>query len=556
MNTIMDDTLTAPVNATTVNSNMLNSDFLKEEATYGVEDIDMHVYEEAVSQKLSLIPLTSGKILISKDTLEQHFNIVQSLKAKIREDGTRLASVKVTNQEEVDRLVSLAEERRGKADKATDKKDIYEAKVEFLKLMQKGVDHNASDVQLVLGKSLVVNYIVDKRIRPDLRQVRERDIGRRMILQAVNTNRGGGDLNYDTPQSIKLKVTVKDEQKLDRNIQLRGEKVPIEIEGVENALLLVVRLVKTETPLSLEKLNVDLPLQHAFKRSLLKSKGMILVTGPTSSGKTTLLGGAMHHFPKDLPARTIEDPVELKLHDISENIVQMSQPKEYWDEYLLSILRLAPKLIMLGEIRSLNQADTLIAATMTGHITVSTMHTNSAIGIIDRFLDMGVKLEDITAPGLLELLVATRLVPKTCHHCALEFSEIDEDKQTQIRNVFDEEHIGKLLFANTESIACKRHAKPEACTCSGGIKGVVGISEFITPTNAMIDFVRQHKTVGLENWLRERGWKSMNDIAKYKCKQGLVDPFMAAYEVEGLLEKAEYDPSFHQVFSFYDEVHI
>ncbi|MBF4432888.1 hypothetical protein EA848_25590, partial [Vibrio anguillarum] len=108
-------------------------------------------------------------------------------------------------------------------------------------------------------------------------------------------------------------------------------------------------------------------------------------------------------FPKDLPARTIEDPVELKLHDISENIVQMSQPKEYWDEYLLSILRLAPKLIMLGEIRSLNQADTLIAATMTGHITVSTMHTNSAIGIIDRFLDMGVKLEDITAPGLLEL---------------------------------------------------------------------------------------------------------------------------------------------------------
>ncbi|ATC60176.1 GspE/PulE family protein [Vibrio anguillarum] len=556
MNTILDDTLTAPVSATTVNSNMLNSDFLKEEASYGVEDIDMHVYEEAVSQKLSLIPLTSGKILVSKDTLEQHFKLVQSLKAKIREDGTRLASVKVTNQEEVDRLVSLAEERRGKADKANDKKDIYEAKVEFLKLMQKGVDHNASDVQLVLGKSLVVNYIVDKRIRPDLRQVRERDIGRRMILQAVNTNRGGGDLNYDTPQSIKLKVTVKDEQKLDRNIQLRGEKVPIEIEGVENALLLVVRLVKTETPLSLEELNVDLPLQHAFKRSLLKPKGMILVTGPTSSGKTTLLGGAMHHFPKDLPARTIEDPVELKLHDISENIVQMSQPKEYWDEYLLSILRLAPKLIMLGEIRSLNQADTLIAATMTGHITVSTMHTNSAIGIIDRFLDMGVKLEDITAPGLLELLVATRLVPKTCHHCALEFSEIDEDKQTQIRNVFDEEHIGKLLFANTESIACKRHAKPEVCTCSGGIKGVVGISEFITPTNAMIDFVRKNKTVGLENWLRERGWKSMHDIAKYKCEQGLVDPFMAAYEVEGLLEKAEYDPSFHQVFSFYDEVHL
>ncbi|WP_194549629.1 hypothetical protein, partial [Vibrio anguillarum] len=96
------------MSATTVNSNMLNSDFLKEEASYGVEDIDMHVYEEAVSQKLSLIPLTSGKILVSKDTLEQHFKLVQSLKAKIREDGTRLASVKVTNQEEVDRLVSLA----------------------------------------------------------------------------------------------------------------------------------------------------------------------------------------------------------------------------------------------------------------------------------------------------------------------------------------------------------------------------------------------------------------------------------------------------------------
>lgn len=535
---------------------------------YNTGDIDLSLFKRISSQEAPIVPLRSGLLVVSEDNFRAHYEALSKIKNDLirnnlknsNDKSTQTKDVnvafKLVSSDEYDLLSSSAlEQRNYEADDENAIKKTADAEVAFNNLVQKGFNNNATDIQLVLGHTLVVNYIVDKRIRPDLRTSRSPDIGDRLISQAINMNPGGGDINYDSPQSLNFKVEVKDQDNTIKRIQLRGEKVPIEIDGVKNALGMVIRLVKTEIPQTLEVLGVEEPIRKAFKRALLKPKGMILVTGPTSSGKTTLLAGALHYFPKDLTGRTIEDPVELKLHDINENIIQMSQPKERWSEYLESILRLAPKMILLGETRNLKQASTLIEATMTGHITLSTLHTNSAIGIIDRFLDMGVPLEDITAPKLLELLVATRLVPKTCQFCALTFDELSISEQAAINDAL-EEGVDKstLRFANKNQVACKSHASPSTCHCSFGVKGMVGITEFITPTPAMTDYIRKNKTVGLENWLRERGWLSMKDIAIYKARMGLIDLFLASGEIENLLQKDVYDPKFHDEYDFYSNV--
>ncbi len=522
------------------------------EKLYEHAQVDYELFSSYYRDGLPILPLVDGTLLITEEGLSENFEKAQKAKSDLIHAGSHNARLQVIDQDEYDQMASQAEERRSSTGASKDGDAQYAAREEFIKIVQKGYNYNASDIQLVLGHNLVVNYIVDKRIRRDLRTVKPADIGSRLISQAINTNKGGGDINYDSPQSVPLKVTVKTKKNLDKRIQLRCEKVPIEIDGASQPLGLVIRLVKTEKPETLEDMGVDTPIINAFKHALVQPKGMIVVSGPTSSGKTTLLGGSIHYFPKDLTGRTIEDPVELKLNEINENIMQMSQPKERWDEFLMSILRLAPKLILLGETRSLLQAETLISATMTGHITMTTLHTNSAIGTIDRFLDMGVPLEDLTAPDLLKLLVATRLVPKTCQSCALTFDEISSDKQKVVLNAIGEAVDTSLLrFANVDSVPCSAHSSPSSCVCNEGVKGMVGIAEFITPTEAMTNYIRQNKTVGLEQWLRERGWMSMRDVALHKVKKGYVDPFLCSAEIEGLLHKKEADPDFHDVYSYY-----
>ncbi|MEZ8241023.1 MULTISPECIES: GspE/PulE family protein [Vibrio] len=525
----------------------------KLETTYALSDIDMAKYLTFAADEIPIIPLRSAVLVMTKESLKLHNDIARKLKLELIESGQTKAKFKIVTQEDFDALMTTAEESKAiHSVNRNSEETTAVAKREFEKIVQKGYDVNASDIQFVLGHDLVVNYIVDKRVRSNLRIVKGQEMGDRLISQAINTNKGGGDINYDSPQSIPFKANVKDKDNHTKRIQLRAEKVPIVIDGVENALGLVIRMVKTETPLTLDQLNADAPVKSAFKKAFNKPQGMTLVTGPTSSGKTTLLGGALYYFPQDLTARTLEDPVELKLNEINPNIMQMSQPKEKWDEFLSSILRLAPKLIMLGETRTLMQAETLIQATMTGHITVSTLHTNSAIGIIDRLLDIGVPLEDLTTPKLLELLVATRLAPKTCQKCALVFEEISAERQAIVKQVMgDLKDYSQLRFANIEQTPCLASQQPKACVCTNGVKGMVGITEFIKPTLAMTDFIRKNKTTGLETWLRERGWVSMKDVAIFKAKKGEIDIFMAASEIDGLLEEEEYDPHFHDIYSYY-----
>lgn len=194
---------------------------------------------------------------------------------------------------------------------------------------------------------------------------------------------------------------------------------------------IVMRVLDMSSSLTeIHKLGFSVRNEDYFRRSIHKAYGVVLLTGPTGSGKTTTLYSALAHLNReDVNVITIEDPVEYQLPGI--NQVQVNTVSGLtFARGLRSILRQDPNIIMVGEIRDAETAEIVVRAAMTGHLVLSTLHTNSAVNSISRLIDMGV--EPFLIASAVNAIVAQRLVRKICPHCA-EAYEPPEDEAVQLR---------------------------------------------------------------------------------------------------------------------------
>ena len=174
-----------------------------------------------------------------------------------------------------------------------------------------------------------------------------------------------------------------------------------------------------ERPLTLDELNAP----EIFKRIIKREKGLILVTGPTGSGKSTTLYASLHEINSvDKKIITVEDPVEYKLKGIQQVQVNPKVGLTFADA-LRSILRQDPDIIMIGEIRDLETLEIAIKAAMTGHLVLSTLHTNDAVSAISRMLDMGADAF-LVATALIGV-EAQRLVKTICPYCKTTYKPAD-----------------------------------------------------------------------------------------------------------------------------------
>jgi type IV pilus assembly protein PilB len=185
-----------------------------------------------------------------------------------------------------------------------------------------------------------------------------------------------------------------------------------------NGEKVVIRLLEKERiVLPLEKLGFSSDNYYLLLRLLLNQHGLLLVTGPTGCGKTTTLYSALHHLNRpQVNIVTVEDPVEYRLQGISQVQVNRKINRTFANS-LRSILRQDPDIIMVGEIRDLETAKITTQAALTGHLVLSTLHTNNAAGAVTRLIDMG--LEDYLVTASLIGVIAQRLVRRTCNNCAV-----------------------------------------------------------------------------------------------------------------------------------------
>lgn len=201
-------------------------------------------------------------------------------------------------------------------------------------------------------------------------------------------------------------------------VRLAGHAVDIRVSTIPSAFgeRIVLRLLdQSAGQLKLEQLAMPTAVQEKLSRALLKPHGIILVTGPTGSGKTTTLYAGLSHInSRSRNILTIEDPVEYLLPGIGQTQVNPKVEMTF-ARGLRAILRQDPDVVMVGEIRDGETAEIAIQASLTGHLVLSTLHTNTAIGAVLRLKDMGV--EPFLLASSLEVVMAQRLVRLLCNEC-------------------------------------------------------------------------------------------------------------------------------------------
>ena len=239
----------------------------------------------------------------------------------------------------------------------------------------------------------------------------------------------------------------------------------------------VLRLLdKTNAKLDLKVLGMDDRLLNGFKDLISNPHGIVLVTGPTGSGKTTTLYSGLRSLDRGrLNIMTVEDPVEYDLDGVGQTQI-LPKIGLTFASGLRSILRQDPDVVLVGEIRDIETAEIAVQASLTGHLVLSTLHTNTAIGAITRLVDMGV--EPFLISSSLLGIVAQRLVRRLCESCKQEH----QPSEAEIRLLRLEGQEGRPVIYSPKGC--------EKCE-STGYRGRFGIYELIPVTNEVREMVHQ-----------------------------------------------------------------
>ena len=295
-------------------------------------------------------------------------------------------------------------------------------------------------------------------------------------------------------------------------IRLAGKDIDIRVSIVPTAFgeRVVMRLLdKSTTVLHLEELGLLGPKHDMVSRLIKLSHGIILVTGPTGSGKTTTLYAALSKInTTDKNIITIEDPVEYQLHGIGQ--IQVNPKIELtFASGLRSILRQDPDVIMVGEIRDLETAEIAIQAALTGHLVFSTLHTNDSFGAMTRLLDMGI--EPFLVSSSVVAVMAQRLVRRVCGACREPYQPSREELEEL--SIAPQRLIGRTVYKPGQGCnQCKRT----------GYRGRTGIHELLVVDdeirglvmkNADAASIRRAATARGMNTLREDGADKVLDGA-------------------------------------------
>ncbi len=276
---------------------------------------------------------------------------------------------------------------------------------------------------------------------------------------------------------------------------------------------IVMRILHEEQKiLTLEQLGLQHSALEIIKHNINRPNGMILATGPTGSGKTTTLYAVLHILNKpEVNIATVEDPIEYRMPRVNQTQIR-AQIGLTFAEGLRSLLRQDPDILMVGEIRDNETAEIAVHSALTGHIVLSTLHTNNAAGTIPRLLDM--KVKPFLAASTVNTIIGQRLVRRICPNCVETFKP-DKKFLDALRKEFDTEKIIGIMRqekicnkeTNLEDLKFYRGAGCSQCN-NEGYKGRIGIYEVLEVTE------------GIKNLTASQA--STEDIAKQAVADGMI----------------------------------
>ncbi len=363
----------------------------------------------------------------------------------------------------------------------------------------------ASDIHLeILEESILVRYRVDGVLHEVLRlpkEVHAPIVARVKLLGALRLD------EHAKPQDGRFRYQAGGEP-----LDIRVAVIPTFYgEKVEMRLLLA-----TNRALAFEEIGMLEDTIRSVKGNIAKTYGIVLVTGPTGSGKSTTLYAMVNVLNKpEVNICTIEDPVEYDMKYINQTQVNTAAGITFASG-LRALLRQDPNIIMVGEIRDSETADIAVQAALTGHLVISSLHTNDAPSAIPRLFDM--KVEPFLAAAVLNLVMAQRLVRKICPEC-VKPHDISPEIVVAIKNQL------KLVGADADKLP-KKLFKGKGCQSCGfiGFKGRMAIFEAFEVNEEMRGIiVDPHFTLdNLKKALRKNGMISMFEDGLRKAEKGMT----------------------------------
>lgn len=302
------------------------------------------------------------------------------------------------------------------------------------------------------------------------------------------------------PQDGRIKMKISKTKAIDFRVNtlptLWGEKIVMRI------------LDPTSAQMGIDALGYEDDQKELYMNALKQPQGMILVTGPTGSGKTVSLYTGLNILnTADVNISTAEDPVEINLEGINQVNVNPKQGMDF-SQALRAFLRQDPDIIMVGEIRDLETAEIAIKAAQTGHMVMSTLHTNSAAETLTRLRNMGVPAFNIATS--VNLIIAQRLARKLCSACK---KPVDVPRDVLLKEGFPEDKIG--TFKIYGPVGCEN--------CKGGYKGRVGIYEVVKNTPALQRIIMEEgNSIEIAEQARRDGFNDLRMSGLLKAMQGVT----------------------------------
>lgn len=302
------------------------------------------------------------------------------------------------------------------------------------------------------------------------------------------------------PQDGRFKLIISRKKAVDFRVSvcptIFGEKIVLRILDAASAMQ------------GVDKLGMDETQAKNFLNTLQRSQGMILVTGPTGSGKTVTLYSALNHLNSvEKNISTVEDPVEIPMQGVNQVHVNPKVGLTFATA-LRSFLRQDPDIIMVGEIRDIETAEIAVKAAQTGHLVLSTLHTNSAPETITRLMNMGVAPYNLGTS--LTIVIAQRLVRVLCDLCKVkeEFPE-----EVLLAEGFTAEEIKNIQFFG-----------PQGCDrCARGFKGRIGIFEVMPISPEMSELIMQGgNTTAITTLAKKEGVMTLRESGRQKVKEGIT----------------------------------
>lgn len=457
----------------------------------------------------NIVVLRSATILSSDPTSRT----VQNCKSLLLSKGIHPGSVFAATRSVLGLLLASGEEEGdSKKHKGETNVSFSDQQKHLRELVFEAVRQKVSDIhiQVRTGYSKI-----RMRQHGELRVFAEwsEKLGREIASVAFNkeTDHATSHFNPLIPQDASMPLKM-----AGRDIRLRLASVP-----AHGGFDMVMRILATgeEHNKTLEDLGYTAKQIEIIKMAMKLPFGAIIVAGPTGSGKTTTLASCMEMVESTAKLYSIEDPVEKVVEAATQVPVNTDKEDRSFASMGKAALRMDPDVIILGEMRDEDTAHVMVRASITGHLVLTTLHTNRATAIVTRLVDMGISPVLLSDSSVLRCLMCQRLIAKMCPHCAvpLRTSEKHMEFVPAWEAVLGKEIIDK---AKARGNGCPK------CNHSG-VGGRIVVAEVIWVDEEGRQFIQKCDTLGWEKYMKENGWQDFRDRAIELIETGICDPFDA-----------------------------